>query len=96
MFMLRKPCSHNPAEGALLVEAQQKYGKLVQMGTQQRSSPHTIEAIEKIRAARSAGPYFAKAWYSQRSEVDWDRKRSTGAAAVGLGLVAGPRAAAAL
>src|SRR5881398_3462879 len=40
---VEKPCSHNPAEGALLVEAQQKYQKLVQMGTQQRSSPHTTE-----------------------------------------------------
>ena len=39
---VEKPCSHNPGEGALLVAAQQKYGKLVQMGTQQRSSPHTI------------------------------------------------------
>ena len=36
---VEKPCSHNPAEGALLVEAQKKYGKQVQMGTQQRSSP---------------------------------------------------------
>ena len=36
---VEKPCSHNPAEGALLVEAQQKYGKLVQMGNQQRSVP---------------------------------------------------------
>ncbi len=39
---VEKPCSHNPGEGALLVAARQKYGKLVQMGTQQRSSPHTI------------------------------------------------------
>src|ERR1700739_4608135 len=46
---VEKPCSHNPAEGALLVEAQQKYGKLVQMGNQQRSSQHTIEVIQKIR-----------------------------------------------
>ena len=60
---VEKPCSHNPAEGALLVEAQQKYGKLVQMGTQQRSSPHTIEAIEKIRGGAIGRPYFAKAWY---------------------------------
>ena len=45
---VEKPCSHNPAEGAMLVEAQRKYGKLVQMGTQQRSSPHTIEIIGKI------------------------------------------------
>ena len=46
---VEKPCSHNPAEGALLLAAQQKYGKKVQMGTQQRSSPHTIEVIDKIR-----------------------------------------------
>ena len=44
-----KACSHNPAEGTLLAEAQQKYGKLVQMGNQQRSSQHTIEVIQKIR-----------------------------------------------
>src|SRR6202166_3980489 len=35
---VEKPCSHNAAEGEMLVHAQQKYGKLVQMGTQQRSS----------------------------------------------------------
>ena len=61
---VEKPCSHNPAEGALLVEAQKKYGKLVQMGTQQRSSRHTIEVIDKIRAGTIGRPYFAKAWYS--------------------------------
>lgn len=61
---VEKPCSHNPAEGALLVEAQKKYGKLVQMGTQQRSSRHTMEVIEKIRGGIIGRPYFAKAWYS--------------------------------
>ena len=61
---VEKPCSHNPAEGAMLVEAQQKYGKLVQMGTQQRSSSHTIEVVEKIHGGLIGRPYFAKAWYS--------------------------------
>lgn len=61
---LEKPCSHNPAEGALLVEAQKKYGKLVQMGTQQRSSPHTVEIIDKIHNGLIGRPYYAKAWYS--------------------------------
>jgi predicted dehydrogenase len=61
---VEKPCSHNPAEGAMLIEAQRKYGKLVQMGTQQRSSPHTIEIVEKIHAGLIGRPYFAKAWYS--------------------------------
>src|SRR6202012_450966 len=45
---VEKPCSHNPAEGEMLIAAQTKYGKLVQMGNQQRSSPHTMEIIEKI------------------------------------------------
>ena len=61
---VEKPCSHNPAEGAMLVAAQKKHGKLVQMGTQQRSSRHTIEVIERIRAGEIGRPYLAKAWYS--------------------------------
>jgi predicted dehydrogenase len=82
---VEKPCSHDPAEGAMLVGAQQKYGKLVQMGTQQRSSPHTIEVIEKIREGIIGRPYLAKAWYSNvrksigtgkevpvPAELDWD------------------------
>jgi len=60
---VEKPCSHNPAEGALLVEAQRKYGKLVQMGSQQRSSPHTIEIVGKIHNGLIGRAYFARAWY---------------------------------
>jgi predicted dehydrogenase len=61
---VEKPCSHNPAEGALLVEAQRKYGKLVQMGNQQRSSPHTIEIVDKIHNGLIGQAYYAKSWYS--------------------------------
>lgn len=60
---VEKPCSHNPAEGEMLVQAQQKYGKLVQMGTQQRSSPHTIEIVGRIHDGVIGRAYFAKAWY---------------------------------
>ena len=63
---LEKPCSHNPAEGTMLIQAQQKYGKLVQVGTQQRSSPYTIEIVEKIHGGVIGRPYYAKAWYSNR------------------------------
>lgn len=82
---LEKPCSHNPAEGALLVQAQQKYGKLVQMGTQQRSSAHTIEIVNKIHNGLIGRAYYAKGWYSNTrksigigkeepvpSQLDWD------------------------
>jgi len=61
---VEKPCSHNPAEGALLVEAQRKYGKLVQMGTQRRSSPLFIDAVKKIQDGLVGRAYYAKAWYS--------------------------------
>ena len=77
---VEKPCSHNPAEGALLVEAQKKYGKLVQMGTQQRSSPHTIEIVDKIHNGLIGRAYYAKAWYSQHPQVDWDRQAGARAA----------------
>ena len=61
---VEKPCSHNPAEGAMLVAAQQKYQKLVQMGNQQRSSPHTMEIVDKIHNGIIGRAYYAKAWYS--------------------------------
>src|ERR1700728_466840 len=60
---VEKPCSHNPAEGEMLMRAQQKYGKLVQVGTQQRSSPHTIEIVARIHEGIIGRPYLAKAWY---------------------------------
>ncbi len=61
---LEKPCSHNPREGEILIEAQKKYGKVVQMGTQQRSSQRSIELVQAIRDGIIGDPYFAKAFYS--------------------------------
>jgi len=61
---VEKPCSHNPAESEMLVEAQKKYDKVVQMGNQQRSSSHTIEIINKIHDGVIGDPYKAVAFYS--------------------------------
>ncbi len=61
---VEKPCSHNPAEGEMLVRAQVKYGRVVQMGTQQRSSPYTIDIVQKIHDGLIGRAYYAKAWYS--------------------------------
>ena len=61
---VEKPSSHNPREGELLIQAQQKYGKLVQVGDQQRSSPHTIRMVQQIHQGLIGRAYFAKAWYS--------------------------------
>ncbi len=82
---VEKPCSQNPHEGKLLVEAQKKYGKLCQMGSQQRSSPHSIEIVGKIHNGLIGRAYWAETWYTNRRKpigvgkavavpttLDWD------------------------
>ncbi len=63
---LEKPCGHNAREGELLVAAQSKTRRVVQMGTQRRSSPRAIEAVQAIRAGAIGRPYLARAWYANR------------------------------
>src|SRR2546425_197584 len=63
---LEKPCGHNAREGELLVDAQRKARRVVQMGTQRRSSPRAIEAVQAIRDGIIGRPYFARAWYANR------------------------------
>ena len=87
---VEKPCSHNPAEGAMLVEAQKKYGKVVQMGTQQRSSPHTIEIVDKIHNGLIGEAYFAKAWYSNTRKTIGTGKEAPVPASLDWDLWQGP------
>lgn len=61
---VEKPCCHNPAEGELLVKAQQKYGMQVQMGNQQRSGAVTQQAIQLIHEGLLGEVYHGKAWYA--------------------------------
>ncbi|WP_273566331.1 Gfo/Idh/MocA family oxidoreductase [Maribacter halichondriae] len=61
---VEKPCSHNPHENGLLVEAQNKYGKKVQMGNQQRSAKTSIMAIDDIRNGIIGDVFKGEAYYS--------------------------------
>jgi predicted dehydrogenase len=61
---VEKPCSHNPHENQLLVQAQNKYGKKVQMGNQQRSARTSIMAIEDIRNGIIGDVFKGEAYYS--------------------------------
>jgi predicted dehydrogenase len=61
---VEKPCSHNMFENELLVEAQKKYDRVVQMGNQQRSSFHTIQVINAIHNGEIGIPYKAIAFYT--------------------------------
>jgi predicted dehydrogenase len=61
---LEKPCSHNPHEGEMVVNAAKKYNRVVQMGNQRRSWPNVVAAIAELRAGAIGRPYFAKTWYT--------------------------------
>lgn len=63
---VEKPCSHNPREGELAVEAARKYDRVVTMGSQRRSWPAIVEAIEKLRAGELGKLHYARAWYNNR------------------------------
>ncbi len=90
---VEKPCSHNPAEGALLVAAQKKYGKLVQMGTQQRSSPHTIEIVRQDSRRPHRPRLLRPRLVRQHPQVHRHRERSPRPRHTRLGSLARSRAA---
>jgi len=49
---VEKPMSHDITEGRVVVEAQKKYGVVIQHGTQSRSSAHTAGLTEAIHAGK--------------------------------------------
>lgn len=61
---VEKPCSHNPAEGEILLQGTAKYGKVVQMGNQRRSYPNVITAIQELRNGVIGRAYLGKGWYT--------------------------------
>lgn len=63
---VEKPCCHNIREGRLMADAVQRSGKLLQVGTQTRSTEMAREAIERVRNGEIGEVLVAKAWNSQR------------------------------
>jgi len=61
---VEKPGSHNPREAELIVQAQARYNKVVQMGNQQRSAPESIQAMQDIRDGLIGDVYYAKTFYA--------------------------------
>ncbi len=57
---VEKPCSHNIFEGRKLVEAARRYGRIVQHGTQSRSSVGVRDGIQKLREGVIGDVYMAK------------------------------------
>ncbi len=63
---VEKPCCHNVREGRLMIEAVERSGKLLQVGTQSRSTDCVREAIDRVHRGEIGEVLVAKAWNSQR------------------------------
>lgn len=58
---VEKPCSHNIFEAEQMVHAARKYDRIVQMGSQSRSSVALKEAMQKMREGELGEVYMARA-----------------------------------
>jgi predicted dehydrogenase len=63
---VEKPASHNVVEGRRMVEAARKYNRVVQLGTQRRSTHYVQQAIEHIRSGALGKVAMARAWNHQK------------------------------
>ncbi|MDX2269339.1 MAG: Gfo/Idh/MocA family oxidoreductase [Bryobacter sp.] len=84
---VEKPASHNIYEGTRMVEEARKLGRMVQVGSQSRSIPHKMEAMQRLQEGVIGKIYQAKALcYKRRksigrtpeldqppSGIDWDQ-----------------------
>ncbi len=83
---VEKPLTHTIDEGPAVVEAQNRYGRIVQVGTQQRSMPQFIQARDIVRAGtlgtirkvrmtwnRNQTPYQHRVPDVKPEQVDWKR-----------------------
>jgi predicted dehydrogenase len=63
---VEKPCSHNVVEGRRMIEAARHYNRVVQVGTQRRSSPFFHETIAYLQSGKLGKIHMAKAINSQK------------------------------
>ena len=90
---VEKPCSHNPAEGEMLVEAQQKYRQAGADGNAAAliTAHHRDRRQDPRRSDRQA--VFRESLVQQYAQVDRHGQGGSRAAATRLGSLAGPSAA---
>jgi predicted dehydrogenase len=83
---VEKPASHNVYEGNQMVKAARKYNRMVQVGSQSRSMPYKIKAIQLLREGIIGKVYHARAECFRRRfsightpdepvppGIDWDK-----------------------
>jgi predicted dehydrogenase len=83
---LEKPLGNSAGEGPVALQAWRKYGRIVQVGTQQRSQQHYRQAVELIQAGKLGEVSEVRVWDYENyypgagspadcappPELDWD------------------------
>ena len=83
---LEKPLGNSIGEGPFAIDAARKYGRIIQVGTQQRSQEHYRQAMEIIRSGKLGQISEVKVWDYENlypgsgspadtappEELDWD------------------------
>ena len=59
---VEKPVTHNVREGRAIIEAARRSGRIVQAGTQHRSSPHFAECARMVRSGELGEVRFVRVW----------------------------------
>ena len=83
---VEKPLTHDLAEGQPVIDAQNKHKRVVQVGMQQRSMPHLLEAFDIVRSGELGAIHKVHLTWNRntpraqrrdfgvdRSTVDWKR-----------------------
>ncbi len=87
---VEKPASHNIFEGRRMVDAARKYQRIVQHGTQIRSSEAIKEAVQMLREGAIGDVYMAKGLCYKRRDTIGKAKEEPVPAGVHYDLWTGP------
>ncbi|NBO92360.1 MAG: gfo/Idh/MocA family oxidoreductase [Planctomycetia bacterium] len=87
-----KPLSHNIVEGRRMVEAAEKYKKVVQVGTQRRSAAYLAEAAAYVQSGKLGKVPFARTWIAGNRKTIGKKKDEAVPDKVDYDLWTGPAA----
>jgi predicted dehydrogenase len=85
-----KPASHNMFEGYQMLAAARKYGRMLQIGSQSRSIPHKMRAMQLLREGVIGKVYMAKGLCFKRRQSIGRRPDEPVPAGVNWDLFLGP------
>jgi len=64
---VEKPLALTIHEGRVMVDAARKYDRVVQIGPQQRSAPHSSDAVDYVKSGKLGKILLVRAW----AYLDW-------------------------